>query len=123
MGVPVRVRPINQVNASGGTFGRVLPGRHSGLAGPRSTDGLCWCWPDQPAVSSALVYGADLQMPLNDFARYGEANFITPASSGTVDAFWASYLSRRRARHALQKRFAPLLQTAGNTSFAVDLPR
>ena len=44
--------------------------------------------PDVPAVRNAFVYGADLQMPLNNWiAIYGEANFITPASSGTVDAY------------------------------------
>jgi hypothetical protein len=78
-----------------------------------------------PAVRNAFVYGADLQMPLNNWiAIYGEANFITPASSGTVDAYLGFvFYPGGGARNALQKRFAPLLPTASNTSFAVDLPR
>ncbi|HLJ10565.1 MAG TPA: DUF6666 family protein [Planctomycetaceae bacterium] len=81
--------------------------------------------PDLPAVKNAFVYGSDLQMPLNDrWAIYGEANFITPASSGTVDAYLGFvYYPGGGARQALQKRYAPLMPTASNTSFAVDLHR
>ena len=80
--------------------------------------------PDQPEVRNALVYVASLQMPLNDYlAIYGEANFITPASSGTVDAYLGvSFYPGGGVRNVLLKRYAPLLPTANNTSFAVDLP-
>lgn len=125
MGLPVRVRPINQVNAF---WRHVWPSSAwttLWIGGAQEHGRFVLVLPDQPAVRNAFVYGADLQIPLNDyFAIYGEANFITPASSGTVDAYLGFALyPGGGARNALQKRFAPLLQTASNTSFSVDLPR
>lgn len=81
--------------------------------------------PDYPAIKPAFVYGAALQMPLNNYlAIYGEANFITPASSGTVDAFLGfSYYPGGGVCNPLRKRYAPLMGTASNTTFAVDIPR
>jgi hypothetical protein len=124
-GVPVYLRPIQQVNAfwrhtwassAWTTFWIGVAHEHSRFV---------LVLPDQPAVQNAFVYGADLQIPLNDWwAIYGEANFITPASSGTVDAYLGfSFYPGGGARNALRKRFAPLLPVASNTSFAVDLPR
>jgi hypothetical protein len=82
-------------------------------------------FPDRPVIKDAFIYGADLQIPLNDsWAIYGEANFITPASSGTVDAYLGFvFYPGRGVRQALQKRYSPLLPTASNVSFAVDLAR
>ena len=125
MGVPVRVRPINQVNAF---WRHVWPSKAwttLWIGGAQEHGRFVLVLPDQPAVRNALIYGADLQMPLNDYcAIYGEANFMTPAGSGTVDAYLGfAFYPGGGARNALQKRFAPLLQTASNTSFAVDLPR
>jgi hypothetical protein len=124
-GTPVYLRPIQQVNA----FWRHVWASSAwttlwiGVAHEHSRFVLVL--PDQPAVQNAFVYGADLQIPLNDWwAIYGEANFITPASSGTVDAYLGfSFYPGGGARNALRKRFAPLLPVASNTSFAVDLPR
>lgn len=125
LGLPVNVQPIQQVNFfwqhlwSSCAWTSVW----AGVAQEHSRFVLVL--PDLPGYRNAFVYGASLQMPLNDyFAIYGEANFITPASSGTVDAYLGiSFYPGGGARNSLQKRYSPLLQTASNTSFAVDLPR
>jgi hypothetical protein len=125
LGVPVHLRPIQQING----FWRHTWSSAAWTtlwAGVAHNHGrFVLVLPDQPAVVNAVVYGADLQMPLNDhWVIYGEANFITPASSGTVDAYLGfAFYPGGGARNTLQKRFVPLLQTASNTSFAVDLPR
>lgn len=125
LGTPVQVQAIQQINGfwkhlwSSGAWTSVW------LGGAEQHGRFVLVLPDQPAVKHALVYGASLQVPLNDFLTiYGEANFITPASSGTVDAYLGiSFYPGGGARNVLQKRYAPLLATASNPSFAVDLRR
>jgi hypothetical protein len=125
LGIPVHLRPISMAN---------FFWRHTW---PSSAWTTLWIGranehgrfvlvlPDQPSIKNAFIYGADLQMPLNNWwAIYGEANFITPASSGTVDAYLGFvFYPGGGVREALQKRYAPLMPTASNTSFAVDLNR
>ena len=124
-GTPVRLRPINQVNAFWRHVWSSSAWTTIWIGGAQEHGRFVLVLPDTPAVRNAFVYGADLQMPLNDhLAIYGEANFITPASSGTVDAYLGFvFYPGGGARKALQKRYAPLLQTASNSTFAVDLPR
>jgi len=80
---------------------------------------------DLPRTGTEFVFGSDLHIPLTDrLALYGEANFILPADTGTVDAFlglefrfFGGQLANGR------NRFAPLLPVANNTTFSTDLRR
>ncbi|WP_404304399.1 DUF6666 family protein [Neorhodopirellula lusitana] len=76
-----------------------------------------------PAHDDAVVFGADFVAPLNDsLALYGETNLMTPADTGTVDAFlgiaWYPFTNAKTAHRA---RFSPMLPVAAPTSFSVDL--
>lgn len=80
---------------------------------------------DRARTNVAPVFGSDLHLPLNDhWAIYGEANFVTPADTGTVDAFlgFAFYpgggavLWRKRA-------LSPVLPVASSPSMSVNLTR
>ena len=75
-----------------------------------------------PPVGERLLYGADIHVPLNDrVALFGEANFITPANAGTVDAYLGfAFYPGRRADRFRRQRFAPLMSVAGNPTFVVD---
>jgi hypothetical protein len=70
-----------------------------------------------------LVFGSDLHLPLNDYlAIYGEANFVTPAATGTVDAYLGfAYYPGGNARLWRRRAFSPVLPVANNTSFTTDL--
>ncbi|WP_315850662.1 MULTISPECIES: DUF6666 family protein [Pirellulaceae] len=76
-----------------------------------------------PATGEVFVYGADFQAPLNNYlALYGEANFITPADTGTVDAYLGIAFYPGGGAYRWQRRQATaLLPVAGNPSFSVDL--
>ena len=80
---------------------------------------------DANPADERVVFGSDVHVPLNDFiALFGEANFITPADTGTVDAYLGiAVYPGGRARGARRRRFAPVLPVANNTSFSVDLSR
>ena len=79
---------------------------------------------DLRPTDERFVYGTDIHCPLNDrLAIFGEANFIQPADTGTVDAYLGIVYYRGGTRGALKRRFAPVLRVADNTSFATDLSR
>lgn len=84
-----------------------------------------WALGDLAESDTAFVYGTDLFVPLNDFcAIFGEANFITPADTGTVDAYLGIELyCWGGAKQSRLNRYSPVLPVAGNTSFSVDLRR
>ncbi len=121
-GTPVELDAIGQVNvyarhewASGARTGAWL-----GRAGGHSR--VVLVLPDRPRLSGVLVYGADLDVPLdNRFSLTGAANFVTPTASGTVDAYLGltMHFGGRQAR----RRFSPLASVANNPTFAVDLQR
>jgi hypothetical protein len=71
------------------------------------------------------VFGSLVFVPLNErWAMFGEANLIMPAKAGTVDAYLGvAYYFGGGTRHATDRRFAPLMPVANNTSFAVDFSR
>lgn len=80
---------------------------------------------DRARTGVVPVFGSDVHLPLNDhWAIYGEANFVTPADTGTVDAFlgFAYYpgggtvLWRKRA-------YSPVLPVASSPSMSVNLTR
>jgi hypothetical protein len=79
--------------------------------------------PGRPPVHHPVLFGAEIQVPLNRWlAIFGEANFITPNDTGTVDASLGFVISFGGvAQHSAANRFAPLLQVANNPTFAVDL--
>jgi hypothetical protein len=80
---------------------------------------------DLGRTGNTFVYGAQLFVPLNDsLAVFGQANMITPASTGTVDAFLGfSFYPGRSARSGFRGRFSPMLPVANSPMFAVDMSR
>lgn len=70
-----------------------------------------------------VVFGSDVHLPLNDhLAIFGEANFVTPAATGTVDAYLGfAYYPGGNARLWRNRAFSPVLPVANNTSFTTDL--
>lgn len=125
MNTPVTLRPINQAN---------FYWRHTWENFAETT---CWAgvaeghgtevfvFPVSPALDTCFTYGARLQVPLGDrVALFGEANFITPADSGTVDAYLGfAFYPYGGAHGALQRRYSPLLPVASNPTMAIDLRR
>lgn len=122
---PVTLDPITQVNAylrhQWPSFARTSV--WAGFAGGH--DNVVWVIPTDTRNDYVFVYGADLHMPLSDrFAVTGAANFLTPTSTGTVDAHLG--LSFYPGRGVLQRdedTFAPVLSVANNPTFSVDLTR
>lgn len=94
-----------------------------GVADPHDTPILVI--PANTSVSSRVTFGADLRVPLNDWAAiWGEANFIAPYAEGTVDAYLGiEVYPRRNADTASTRRFAPIMAVASNPTFAVNLRR
>lgn len=79
---------------------------------------------DLPPVAERVVFGADVFVPLSPLlALFGQANFITPADTGTVDAFLGVAFFPGGSHGARDRRFAPRLEVANNTTFATDLTR
>jgi hypothetical protein len=80
---------------------------------------------DVGAVAHPFVYGAEINAPLNDHVSlFGQANFITPPSTGTVDAFLGlAFHPVSRAARERSKAFRPVMPVANNPTFAVDLGR
>lgn len=79
---------------------------------------------DLPPVGERVVFGADVFVPLSPkLAMFGQANFITPADTGTVDAFLGMAYYPGGSHGARNRRFAPRQAVASNTTFANDLTR
>jgi hypothetical protein len=124
-GIPVTLRPISQTN---------LYYRHTWC---NYIDTTIWggvadehgqvnaVLGDLNTMKNQFTFGADLYIPLSDhLAIYGQGNFITPASSGTVDSYLGvEYFPHGGARGARRAQFAPLLPVAGSPTFATDLSR
>ncbi len=74
---------------------------------------------------SHLVYGAELSIPLSERSTVtGSANLITPAATGTVDAFLGvSFFPKRSALRQAPDTFAPVHTVANNPTMAIDLRR
>jgi hypothetical protein len=124
-GTPVHLDSISQVNgyaritwtnwAQTAVWMGVASGHHN----------VVWVFPDNSRDSNTLVYGADLYVPLSDrFALTGAANFLTPTSTGTVDAYLGiAFYPGKGAFRAVRNVFAPLMTVANNPSFSVNLSR
>lgn len=123
-GQAVSLRPIDQVSvfwnhtwASGvetEAWGGVALGHGENV----------FVFPGNPSINTAPVFGAMIHVPLNDhMAIYGQGNFILPADSGTVDSYLGVVFYFDKLRRARGSRYAPALDVAGSTTFAVDLYR
>jgi hypothetical protein len=122
---PVRLDPIDQIK--GYT-------RHTWATRAQTTvwvgvanghNDVVWVFPDNSRDTHVLLYGAELYLPLSDrFAVTGAANLLTPASTGTVDAYLGvAFFPGRGAFRASGSTFAPLQPVANNPEMAVNLHR
>jgi hypothetical protein len=86
---------------------------------------VVWVFPANPRDTHVLVYGAELSMPLSDrFAVTGSANFLTPTSTGTVDAFLGlTFFPGRSSFRAAHNAFTPIVPVANNPTMAINLRR
>jgi len=86
---------------------------------------VVWVLPDNSRDTHVFVYGSELALPLSPrFEITGAANFITPTSTGTVDAFLGiTFYPGRGGSRGARGTFAPLMSVANNPSFAVNLRR
>jgi hypothetical protein len=122
--IPVVLDPISQVTLYGrkvwpkGAVTGVWAGVAEGHNEPNVALG------DLSPIEEPFVFGADVFCPLtNRLAIYGEANFIRPADTGTVDAYLGIVFYPVGHRRAFRRPFAPVLPVANNTSMSVDLWR
>jgi hypothetical protein len=88
-------------------------------------ENVVWVFPDNSRSNNVLVYGAELQLPLNDrFSVMGAANFLTPTSTGTVDAYLGlAFYPGRGAVRAARSTYAPLTTVANSPTMSVNLRR
>jgi len=125
LGTPIRLSPITQGN---------LFWRHTWPNLARTTlwagiaeghGGVVFVFPNDLPSHERLVFGSNMHVPLNEWlALFGEANFISPSDTGTVDAYLGFALyPGGGARKVGKRRFAPLLPVANNPTFAIDLVR
>jgi len=124
-GTPVQLDPISQVtgyhrhtwatSAQTTVFAGIARGHHN----------VVWVFPDNSRDENVFVYGAELSLPLSErFAVSGSANLVTPASTGTVDAYLGiTFYPGRSGMRAATNRFAPLIQVANNPEMAINLHR
>ena len=80
---------------------------------------------DDNHLSTAPVFGADFRAPLSDFCSlYGEANFVLPADTGSVDSFLGvEFHPSGAAKRFRDLKYAPILRPAGAPTFTVDARR
>jgi hypothetical protein len=120
---PVRLDPISQVNAyfrhTWPTLARTMV--WAGVASHHSD--VVWVLPDNSRDKNVVVYGAQLELPLSDrLSVTGSGNFLTPAATGTVDAYLGvTYYPGHKAMGRGQ--FAAPMMLANNPEFPVDLRR
>lgn len=123
--IPVHLQPISQGSVYfKHTFStQATLGCWAGVAGSHGEAN--YALGDLPRTDNVFAYGCDVYIPLNNyFALTGEANFLTPADTGTVDAFLGLELRPfGGAMLARRNRYAPVLSTANNTTMSVDLQR
>ncbi len=77
---------------------------------------------DLPPAGRQLLFGADFRAPLNRVcALYGEANFLMPANTGSVDAFLGiEFYTNCRGKKSSATSSLPLLPLAASPSFLVN---
>ncbi|NNJ25197.1 DUF6666 family protein [Alienimonas chondri] len=123
--LPVRLQAISQLN---------LFWRHQYESGAYTTiwggvseghEEMTLVATDDRHLSTAPVFGADFRAPLNDYCSlYGEANFVLPADTGSVDSFLGIDIHPAGVAKCYRKlKYAPILRPAGSPSFVVDARR
>jgi hypothetical protein len=77
------------------------------------------------AELSVSLIRRGLSVPLSDrFALTGATNLVTPAATGTVDAYMGvTFYPTPSVLRAARNRFAPLFCVANNPTMAIDLRR
>jgi hypothetical protein len=121
----VHLDPITQVNGYTRHTWANLAQTTVWLGMANAHNGVVWVFPANPRDTHVLVYGAELSMPLSDrFAVTGSANFISPASTGTVDAFLGlTFYPGRSSLRAAHNTFTPIVPVANNPTMAINLRR
>jgi hypothetical protein len=121
----VHLEPITQVNGYTRINWASQAQTTLWLGVARGHHNVVWVFPDNSRSENVLVYGAELQLPLNDrFAVMGAANFLTPTSTGTVDAYLGlSFYPGRGAIRASRNRYAPVSTVANSPTMPVNLRR
>jgi hypothetical protein len=122
---PIRLDAISQVNG----YTRVTWASQAkttlwvGMANGHNN--VVWVFPENSRKDKVLVYGAELNMPLNDrFAVTGAANFLTPTSTGTVDAYLGVTFSPGRSpKRVAAQAYLPAMTIANSPTFPVNLSR
>jgi hypothetical protein len=124
-GTGVTLTPINQTNVywRHTWWNSAQTTVWAGVANHHGT--IVWVFPNTPPSEHPFVFGSELNIPLSKYVSlFGQANFITPASTGTVDAFLGFTIHPAgNSRSAATNRYAPVLPLAGSPTFAVDLAR
>lgn len=125
VGTPVRLEPIALMN---GYWGQTWPtgGRTFVWAGlAAGHDNVVAAFPPEmwePRSEWVFNYGAALQVPLADrFAIAGAANFVTPTSTGTVDAFLGVVWSPGGGMLKGGGAFRPMMPVGSNPMMPVNL--
>ena len=121
----VRLEPITQVNGFSRHTWANMAQTTVWLGVAKQHGNVVWVFPEDSRDTNVLVYGAELSMPLSErFAVTGSANLITPAATGTVDAFLGvSFYPKKSALRQARNTFAPVHAVANNPTMAIDLRR
>lgn len=80
---------------------------------------------DLPRTGPQFVFGAEVDVPLNTyFSLYGQANFVGPADTGTVDSFLGiAYYPGGQAFPVTRSPFTPFQALVNSPMFSVDMRR
>jgi hypothetical protein len=125
LGTPIHLQPLTQANLFWCHTWASMAQTTVWMGMAERHGQTVFVFPRDSETKNVFVYGAQLHVPLNDrLAIFGAANFITPADTGTVDAYLGfAFYPGGGARHIQQQQFAPLFPVANNPTFAVDLRR
>lgn len=124
-GATARLQGINQVS---GYWRHLWPFRAETACWLGISDGHgeeVLVFPAKGGVDHAVLFGSSLDIPLSDHVSLtGQANFLLPADTGTVDAFLGfAWYPGGTPRTLSRSQFAPVLPVANNPYFSVDLRR
>jgi hypothetical protein len=124
-GTPVRLDPITQVTGYHRHTWATAAQTSVWLGVARGHHNVVWVFPEDTRDNNVLVYGAELSVPLSErFALTGAANLVTPAATGTVDAYLGvTFYPGRSGLRAASNRFTPIVPVANNPEMSINLQR